>query len=159
MRRIIPGFAWCMMKIEILPLEARFVPGAAGLEKECLSTAWSEKQLRDLPDYAVYLVALCGETVCGTGCLYCIGDEAELQNLAVAPANRRQGIGEVLLGALSEEARGRGCVAVFLEVASRNEPAKRLYESFGYAEKEIISGKMPGNERFRVKVYGLCRDT
>ena len=141
MRRIIPGFAWCRMNNAVIaPLAERFVPGAAGLEKECLSTAWSEKQLRDLPDYAVYLVALYGETVCGTGCLYCIGDEAELQNLAVAPANRRQGIGEALLGALSEEARGRGCVAVFLEVASRNEPAKRLYEKCGFVPVGVRKG-------------------
>lgn len=126
--------------MEILPLEARFVPGAAGLEKESLSTAWSETQLRTLPDYAVYLVAVSGETVCGTGCLYCIGGEAELQNLAVAPAKRRQGIGEALLNALSEKASARGCEAMFLEVASRNEPAKRLYEKCGFAPVGVRKG-------------------
>ncbi len=129
-----------MEKIEILPLAERFVPGAAGLEKECLSTAWSEAQLRGLPEYAVYLVAVRGETVCGTGCLYCIGDEAELQNLAVAPVCRRQGIGEALLAKLAWEARGRGCVSMFLEVASRNEPAKRLYEKAGFSPVGVRKG-------------------
>lgn len=37
-------------------------------------------------------------------------------------------------------------------------PEKRLYESFGFKVKEILSGEMPGNERFAVKVYSMYRN-
>ena len=39
-----------------------------------------------------------------------------------------------------------------------NEPAKRLYESFGFTVREIVAGKMPGNEQFAVRVYRMYRD-
>ena len=130
-----------MREIVCQPLAEPFFAAAAALEEACLETAWSEKQLRELPDFAVYRVAVDGaQTVCGTGSLYCIGDEAELQNLAVDPAFRRQGIGEGLMRSLFAEAKKRGCAKVFLEVASRNLPARKLYEKVGFA----VVGKRKG---------------
>lgn len=105
---------------------------AAALEQACLPTAWSERQLRSLPPEAVYLVALEEGRICGIGCLYGIGDEAELQNLAVLPAYRRRGVARALLQELLAEAARRGCACVFLEVAEQNAPAQALYARFGF---------------------------
>lgn len=40
-----------------------------------------------------------------------------------------------------------------IEALVGNEPAKCLYENMGFEAVRIISGKMPGNECFSVKVY------
>lgn len=128
------------MRIELAPLTAERVPDAAAVERTCLSTAWSEGQLASLPPEAVYLTALADGTVCGIGCLYCVADEAELQNLAVLPACRRHGVAQALLDALFAEARKRGCNSVFLEVAAGNDGAQALYRKNGFAPV----GRRPG---------------
>ena len=46
----------------------------------------------------------------------------------------------------------------WVETLYGNEPAKRLYESFGFTVREIVAGKMPGNEQFAVRVYRMYRD-
>lgn len=55
-------------------------------------------------------------------------DEAELLNLAVDPASRRQGVAAALLKALADCARGM----IFLEVAEFNLPAVALYAASGW---------------------------
>lgn len=128
------------MPIELAFLTAERVPEAAAVERACLPTAWSERQLETLPAEAVYLTALSDGVVCGIGCLYCVAGEAELQNLAVLPAYRRHGAAQALLDALFAEARKRGCRSVFLEVAAGNEGAQALYRKNGFAPV----GRRPG---------------
>ncbi len=60
------------------------------------------------------------------------GDEAWVGGVGVVPAARRQGIGELLMDALHEEARARGIARIWLEVIEQNEAAFRLYEKLGY---------------------------
>lgn len=60
-------------------------------------------------------------------------DEAEILTLAVAPQARRRGIGARLLGILIDQARGRGCRMMFLEVSARNLAAQALYHAHGFA--------------------------
>jgi ribosomal-protein-alanine N-acetyltransferase len=59
-------------------------------------------------------------------------DEANLANLAVAPAHRRRGCGRALLDDLLAEARRRGAVSVWLEVRAGNAAAQRLYLDHGF---------------------------
>ena len=128
------------MPIELAFLTSERVPAAAGVERTCLSTAWSEAQLSSLPPEAVYLTALAEGTVCGIGCLYCVAGEAELQNLAVLPAYRRHGVAQAILNALFAEAEKRSCESVFLEVAAGNEAAQALYRKNGF----VPVGRRPG---------------
>ena len=65
--------------------------------------------------------------------------EREILNVAVAPADRRRGIGRALVE--NELARGRG--ACFLEVRESNLAAINLYVSMGF---EIV-GKRPNYYR------------
>lgn len=64
-------------------------------------------------------------------------DDAELVRIAVDKKYRRQGIGEGLLTALTEEAKGRGIHDIILEVRASNEPALRLYEKAGFTTEGI----------------------
>jgi len=63
-------------------------------------------------------------------------DEAELLNLGVAPASRRQGVAEALLRALCGAASGD----IFLEVAEPNFPAIALYCKLGWEPVAIRKG-------------------
>ncbi len=60
-------------------------------------------------------------------------DESEVLTLAVVPTERRRGVARTLLAAAKQEAARRGAAAMFLEVSTANVPAKRLYESAGFA--------------------------
>ena len=44
-----------------------------------------------------------------------------------------------------------------IEVLVGNEPARKLYESFGFSVRELAGGVMPGNESFSVRVYCMAR--
>ncbi|HKD47486.1 MAG TPA: GNAT family N-acetyltransferase [Rhizomicrobium sp.] len=60
------------------------------------------------------------------------GGEAEILTLAVAPENRRRGIGRTLVTNAAAHAQNLGAGTLFLEVATDNEPALRLYRGLGF---------------------------
>jgi ribosomal protein S18 acetylase RimI-like enzyme len=55
-----------------------------------------------------------------------------ITDLVVNAAHRRGGVGSALLGAAQEWAAGRSCRRMILEVQSKNLPAIRLSQKFGY---------------------------
>ena len=61
-------------------------------------------------------------------------EEAEILNLAVAPANRRQGEGGALLKGALVEFRSRGISRVFLEVRESNKTGIAFYEKHGFSK-------------------------
>ncbi len=61
-------------------------------------------------------------------------DEAELLTLAVDPEQQRKGIGRVCLDDFHLKAYDKGASTAFLEVASTNYPARKLYLAAGYRE-------------------------
>ncbi len=61
-----------------------------------------------------------------------IADEGEVLTLCVSPAARRRGVGTALMGELRERLAPRN--RILLEVATTNQPARRLYESLGYRQ-------------------------
>ena len=65
-------------------------------------------------------------------CLWEIGDELHVTNIAVHPALRRRGLARRLLGAILDDGRTRRLRAVTLEVRPTNDEARTLYESFGF---------------------------
>lgn len=82
---------------------------------------------------------------------FCAYSEEELAWLYVSPEVMRNGIGRQLAAhAMAQEES-----LCYVETLRGNEPARRLYESLGFEVKEILSGKMPGNERFSVQVYSM----
>jgi len=63
-----------------------------------------------------------------------VGEEWEIENIAVAGPARRRGLGSRLLGEFLDLARGRGAEEVFLEVRESNFAARQLYEKWAFVE-------------------------
>ncbi len=63
-----------------------------------------------------------------------VGEEVELLRIAVAPEKRRCGVASVLLNGFEQECLQRKVTSCFLEVASGNVAARRLYEKFAYVQ-------------------------
>ena len=68
-----------------------------------------------------------------------IAGEWEIENIAIAGAARRRGLGTRLLGAFLDDARAQHATAVFLEVRESNHAARLLYEKWAFVE----SGRRP----------------
>lgn len=91
------------------------------------------------PDY--HLVGVRdGETlagaVCGIVCLDCVGacrPYLVAENLIVAEAYRRRGLGRLLLGELEVRARQRDCFYVMLVAGRQRREAHAFYAALGYA--------------------------
>src|SRR5215469_3262625 len=61
-------------------------------------------------------------------------DEWEIENIAVAGAARRRGLGTHLLGEFLHQVRSSGGKEVFLEVRESNRVARLLYEKWAFIE-------------------------
>ena len=61
--------------------------------------------------------------------VWVVAGEAEVLDIAVSPAYRRQGVAKELLNHLQVHAKVE---RVFLEVSKNNEPARALYETCGF---------------------------
>ena len=66
--------------------------------------------------------------------LWCVSDQGELANIAVAPEARGRGLGGRLLDWILQVALGRGVETLYLEVRESNAAARGLYESRGFRE-------------------------
>jgi len=105
------------------------------IERISFQTPWSQGAFRyELTQNRVArcLIVREGRALSGYLCLWEIGREIHITNLAVDPARRRRGLARLLLGAVLHDARQRAVELVFLEVRPTNEEALRLYESFGF---------------------------
>lgn len=69
-----------------------------------------------------------------------LGNDWELENIAVSGEARRRGLGTRLLGEFLSLARAEGASAVFLEVRESNAAARMLYEKWAFVE----TGRRPG---------------
>jgi len=67
-------------------------------------------------------------------------DELHINNLAVLPECRLQGIASAILGRILEEGRRAGAGRATLEVRRSNEAARRLYERFGFTVAGVRRG-------------------
>lgn len=71
--------------------------------------------------------------VLGFAAYHRVIDEAELQNFAVHPEHRHQGLGRALLEEGGRRLLQAGAKRIFLEVRASNKPALDLYFSMGFA--------------------------
>ena len=60
--------------------------------------------------------------------------EADMMNLAVAPAYRRNGIGKALVAELVAQLQSLDIHSLTLEVRQSNLPAVMLYENMGFSQ-------------------------
>jgi len=73
-------------------------------------------------------------------------DVAHLNLLAVAPENRRQGLGRQLMQWLTTTAIEAGVFRINLELRLTNHAARAFYEGLGYEEVGVVQGYYQGRE-------------
>ncbi len=66
-----------------------------------------------------------------------LGPEAEVENVCVSEHFRGRGLGEALMNAMIGRARAEGSGKLYLEVRSRNLPARGLYEKKGFRQQYV----------------------
>ncbi len=115
------------------------LPAVAEIERASFPDPWSRAAFRARLD-DVFLVAEGAPGVTGYAVAWCLGPEAEILNVAVAPSGRRQGTGRTLLQALLAAIVRTGARRVFLEVRVSNAAACALYGDAGFREV----GRRPG---------------
>ena len=124
------------MQYQLVPMDRSHIPCIAALERACFSRPWTEAMLEEelYNDAASFIVAE-GEdgAVLGYAGVHVILDEGYIDNVAVDPAWRRQGIADALIGAFVRFGEAN-LAFLTLEVRASNAPAIALYEKHGFYE-------------------------
>lgn len=104
------------------------------LMKECFSVPWSLEALKEMFHTEGYCSFLAKEEeeIIGYVGMKMVLDEADITNVAVLPAYRRQGVAGQLLGQLLEKAKVQELHSIYLEVRTSNIAAITLYEHAGF---------------------------
>lgn len=119
----------------ITPMGLDDLDEVLAIERASFHTPWSRGAFRyELTQNRVArsLVARSDGDLAGYLCLWEIGHEIHITNLAVHPHHRRRGVARALLGLVLDEARAKNVELVFLEVRPTNVEALALYESLGF---------------------------
>lgn len=99
--------------------------------------AWSLDMMREelAADHRQYLLVVGDEgSVLGYGGLLAVGEDGDIQTIALSPEARGAGQGKRLMNALLDESQRREVRRVFLEVRADNPVARSLYLSLGFDE-------------------------
>ena len=106
------------------------------VEKASFSVPWSRKSFWEeaANERTCYLLALDGDQVVGYAGTWILDDEAQITNVAVAPAYRGKKVGSELMAELIREAKKRGATRMTLEVRPSNTAALALYEKYGFKD-------------------------
>ena len=112
------------------------------MEERCFPDPWSENIFRSaLGDgLCFWLVAEKGGRPAGYAGMQSVLDEGYIDNVAVDPDFRRQGVASALLEGMIGEARRRKLSFLSLEVRAGNEGAIALYASFGFETMGLRKG-------------------
>ena len=120
----------------LVPMARSHLSGVAELERMCFTTPWTEAMLEEelYNDTASFIVAE-GEdgSVLGYAGLHAVLDEGYIDNVAVRPDCRRQGIADRLLDVFCRFGAAN-LSFLTLEVRPSNTAAVALYEKHGFAE-------------------------
>ena len=122
--------------IQYMFMSQDHVEQVAALESQCFHDPWSFASIKGELDnpLSLWVVAVEGNTVVGYVGSQSVMGWADMMNLAVSPAYRRQGIGEALVNALVAHLCDNGVIALLLEVRVSNAQAITLYTKMGFEQ-------------------------
>jgi ribosomal-protein-alanine N-acetyltransferase len=110
--------------------------GVLEVEAESFTNPWTRAmyswELQNRSVCHIFLVRTEDCRVAGFCAFWLVFDEVHINNVAVRPQFRAQGIGTALLQRVLAEARQLGARRAMLEVRASNEGARRLYERLGF---------------------------
>lgn len=121
----------------IRPMAAGDVERVVGIEHEAFTSPWKADTFRTLLDRTgaeLWVLEEPTEGVVAYAVVWCILDQGEIANIAVADGFRGRGHGTRLLQYVLGVARDRGVKSIYLEVRVSNEVAANLYRRFGFEE-------------------------
>ncbi|MBE7382846.1 MAG: ribosomal protein S18-alanine N-acetyltransferase [Leptolyngbya sp. SIO1E4] len=130
------------------------LPMVLALDQACFGGLWSQAGYQrelDSPNSDLLVLTVDAPSqstgkIVGVGCLWAILEEAHITLLGVAPAYRRQGLGQWLLIHLLRSACDRKLTHATLEVRKSNKQARSLYEKFGFQVAGERRRYYPDNE-------------
>lgn len=132
------------MTYRIVPMTAAHLDRVEALERECFpADPWSRRLFEEVleGDSAAALAALAEDgTLLGYLVFSVVLDEGSIDNIAVRPDARQQGIATELLKTLHHFARQWGVAFITLEVRPSNTGASALYRKLGYREVGCRTG-------------------
>ena len=118
-------------------MDERDVSRVVAIETASFSSAWHGDTFRSLlnrPGAELWVMDDAEDGVIGYSVLWCILDQGELANIAIADGHRGRGLGAHLLERMLDVGRERDVASVYLEVRASNKAAIGLYERFGFAQ-------------------------
>ena len=121
----------------VRPMEEGDIERVGHIEAASFTTPWRAATFRTLLDRrgaVLRVLEVPPMSVAGYTVLWCIQDQGELANIAVAPQLRDLGLGSYLLDQITEEAVERGVESLYLEVRVSNARARAMYASRGFRE-------------------------
>ena len=134
-----------MSQVEIVGFDDRFAEDFGRLNYEWIEKSYGVEQhdhdVLDHPRTSVIepggeiFFAVDNEVAIGTVAMIPLNANSfELAKMAVAPAARGRGIGDMLMAACIEFARDSGAKSIILESNTKQEAAIKLYRKFGFVE-------------------------
>lgn len=104
------------------------------IHTRCFDYGWSEGVFADLlikPHHRTYVFEAEGEIVSFV-VMTVVAGEGEILTIATDPDFQKQGLARMLLDQVIKTLKGEGAESLFLEVATDNPAALRLYEACGF---------------------------
>lgn len=117
----------------ITPEDTALLRDISALEAVIFTDAWSEESILSAAENLrtrIYAALNEQDALMGYLIVTQVMDVADIDNIAVSPDFRRQGIASLLLDTALE----RMDADVFLEVRASNAPAIELYQKYGFAQ-------------------------
>lgn len=133
------------MAILIVPLKShQELEGLLAVEAASFTNPWTrEMYLAELENRGVSYFYLAKDQtghIVGFCTFWRVLDELHINNLAVLPEYRRQGVASAILARVFAEARALGANRATLEVRRSNRGAQQLYEHLGFTVAGVRRG-------------------
>ena len=124
---------------EIRRISENDIKTVAALEAQIFPDPWSVKSIQDTygNKSALILGAYQDDVLIGYVIFYYVLDEGEIARIAVAPANRRQGVAEQIYAGLLDFCAQNNIERILLDVRVSNEPAIAFYRKSGFSDDGI----------------------
>lgn len=131
------------------------------IERDSFLTPWTRDnfrfEIRSNPFARNDVVRKDGRVV-AYACVWIVGDELKINNIAVHRDWRRRGLGTAVLLHLLRRARAEGCADAELEVRPSNLEARRLYERHGFRETRRRKGYYQDTREDALVMVARLRD-
>ena len=115
-------------------MTAAHLDGVCAIENACFAHPWSRQSIEaelDNETSLFYVAVEDGQVVGYIGMSFVL-DEGYIYNVAVKADCRKNGVGSALIQTLVTHCRKNNFAFLTLEVRESNDPARSLYEKFGF---------------------------